>query len=295
MNLLRISSIAPLAILLTSCAAVPPTDYTLHQRSSELNLVLHQRALPVKVTNQQIEFRGVPSNDDRITTANMLYSDAAGVGGVGAQVAAHAASVRSAQDRKLKLLREQADMALKPLEGALEGLQISDLHQASVPGRFHISIEDEVLPDELVVWSYPIFFVTDSLDSISITNVISLRKTTDSRTLTLYQNLVEVVRDMQGLEAPLPEIGRDGLQKIIRDLYAESVVLALDDMAGQFPQAENVHESFRFYQGERLRVERGTGVEFNRNQTTVRNLRGWLIRYSTPHCDHCRGSVAGVD
>lgn len=278
-----------------SCAAAPPTDYTTYQRSTALTADIHQDELPVKVANHLIEFRGVASNDDRVNSLNMLYTDVGGAGGIGAQIVMHATSVRAAQTRKLEELRERADLALAPLRTDLESLKVDDLRLASVPGRFRLAMEGEDISYELLVRSYPIFFVSDNLESISITNVVSLHQSAASKAPALYQNLVEVIRDTKGLDDGLLEAGREGLQQIIRDLYTESMILALDDMAGEFTEEDTVTESFRFYQGERLRVERGSSVQLKCDEITIRNLRGWLIRYAAPPSDICHGNVAVAD
>lgn len=292
MSPLRFSSVVVLALLLMGCAATSPTDYTTYQRSTALTGDIQQDELPVKVTNPRIEFRGIALHDDRVNSLNLLYSDVGGAGGIGAQIVMHATSVRAARDRKLEELREKADLALAPLKADLEGLEIDELRLASVPGRFLVGAEGEDSSSEFFVRSYPIFFVSDNLESISITNVISLHQTAGSKTATLYQNLVEVILDAEDLAGGLENAGRDGLMAMIHKLYAESMILALDDVAEQLQEVDLTARNFRFHQGERLRVERGSKVEQGCKSTTIRNLRGWLIRYPASGNTTCSEQVA---
>lgn len=275
-------------LLGTGCANVQTDDYAVYRHAPEASTLVDEPVSVIFANPEGIEFRGNASHDDSVDSANVLYSGAAGAGGVAAQIALHATMVQGAQDRKLEKSREQASLVLEPVTEEVQALQSLDPATLSFPGRFSVRAwPGDTDIQSVYVETHPVFYVTENLESLSIKNVLILRKPGDPAEQPVYRNLVEVVSD-RPIEADTEkETGGEGLEAAVRDLYQTSVLIALDDMEGRLQAQDQQPETFRHDLDGELRLERGVAVEESCSEIVLRNLRGWLVSFPKP------GSEAG--
>ncbi|UZJ43678.1 hypothetical protein OOT55_13565 [Marinimicrobium sp. C6131] len=281
-------------LLAAGCATVEQDDYALYHHDVNASSGL-QGPVSVRFVNPLgIEFRGVSSSDDSVGSANVLYSGAAGAGGVAAQIAAHAVMVQDAQDRKLENERERANRALEPVSEEVEALQSLDPGALTMPGHFIVQSElKESDPLELYLETHPIFFVTENLENLSLKNVVVLRQPGRATEQPVYQNVVEIVSDAPITDYTEAHPGETGLEDAVKTLYQKSVLLALDDIRGQLQTNSRQPETFRHQVNGVLRLERGVTVQESCSDLVLRNLRGWIISLpQTEKPDSCVESFA---
>ncbi|WP_341939597.1 hypothetical protein [Marinimicrobium sp. C2-29] len=281
-------------LLGTGCASVQTDDYAVYRHAPEASTLADEPVSVIFANPEGIEFRGDASHDDSVDSANVLYSGAAGAGGVAAQIALHATMVQGAQDRKLEKSREQANLALEPVAEEVQELQSLDPATLSFPGRFSVRPwPGDADIQSVHVETHPVFYVTENLDSLSVKNVLVLRKPGDPPEQPIYRNLVEVVSDR--LIDPDSEKGTvgEGLEAAVRELYQTSVLIALDDMDGRLQAQDQQPETFRYDLDGELRLERGVMVRESCSDIVLRNLRGWLISFPKPDVEtECMDTLA---
>ncbi|WP_347329945.1 hypothetical protein [Marinimicrobium locisalis] len=271
------------SLLGVGCGTVQTDDYAVYRHAPEASTLVQEPVAVVFTNPEGIEFRGVASHDDSVESANILYSGAGGAGGVAAQIALHATMVQGAQDRKLEKLREQANQVLQPLSEEVEALQGMDLSTLSVDGKFSVKPRrSDIEVESTHIETYPIFYVTEDLSSLSVKNVLILRSPGDPQTPPVYQNLVEVVSDRSIGASTKKELLGKGLEVVLKELYQVSVLVALDDMKDRLQADNQQPETFRHDVGGDLRIERGVTVKESCSNVVVRNLRGWLISLPKP-------------
>lgn len=192
--------------------------------------------------------------------------------------------VQSAQNRKLEKDREQANLALAPVEDDVEALRKMPLQELSLTDQFIVQPSTgSARTSGFQLETYPIFFVTDNLEGLSLKNVVVLHELGSDLTAPIYQNVVEVVSPVSVNEYT-GELADEGeFKAAVKTLYQKSVLLALQDIKGNLGSTESTSRTFRHEVNGLLRLERGVAVKESCDEIVVRNLRGWLI--SLPQTD----------
>lgn len=274
-----------LLLLLTGCAAPQKDDYVAYVGAKK---VFKTNAAPLyaKFVYNQIDLRGDYDPDDAFAMNSIMYSGDAGVVGMLAQVAVHAAISNNAQDSRISAQQLEANKVLEPLSGVLTNLSTKQLQFTSE--QLIWLAEDQEYPAS-VLMSKPIFFLSQDARVLSLKHVISVESSlpksgSKKNKQKLYSNLIEVV------SAPLPaEDAMDywlannatALTVTMQALYIKSVELALADLKGELAQSDQA-ETFTVEISDKLRIERGNKITADCRQLVLRNLRGWIIALPAP-------------
>jgi len=224
--------------------------------------------------DKTLDFRGVYDSRNSVGQGSVMYAGDAGAGGLLAQVLIHAAISKNAQDAKLSRQQLEANEILAPMQPVLQGINQEILIHDDE--RYHFSNNSA----DIILESQPIFFMSQNMRSISLKHKIKAHQL--DATKALYENSIEVVSSAIEAEEPYELLrNHDGarLKEIAKDLYEYSLSLALADIAGEYQSEDAKQKSFRFYQGDKLRVERGVSVAQGQDKSVIRNLRGWLVAF----------------
>lgn len=272
-------------LMLTACASKPKQDdYLQHVAPSQSVL---QESQPVQVllnAATPLDVRGEYSADDSVNAGNVMYSGAAGIVGMMAQVATHAAISSNMQDSKLSEQQVAANRVLLPLEGVIKATTQQHLQQPSSS----VAYTDDATATQLLV-SRPIFYMSQDASTVSLRHMVTLQqqnKKGKGKPTVLYQNVIEVYAPSVSNEKSKAAIehwkdnkGALFLQTT-QSLYAKSMAIVLDDIRGKITSTGQ-QKTISFAYGKITRTERATLLSNDCHYTTVRNLRGWLMSIPT--------------
>lgn len=264
---------------LNACATKNLDDYTRYKANKKINNFLEgSLVINLDYTNS-IDFRGIYDANNSVGNIPIMYSGAAGIGGFFAQVMTHAAMSSSAQNSKLSAQQLEANKKLVPLQNILTDFkEISLIHK----NEHYVFLERGSEIDQIFIESNPIFYLSQDLSCITLKHKIQAFQPKSKKAF--YQNMIEVISAVLPIDNSytfLKENNGEQLKAITTKLYQESLSLAVSDLKGQYNTIGSTQKSFRFYQGGKLRIERGSNLYNGENKNIIRNLRGWIISY--PH------------
>lgn len=275
-------------LFVVGCAAPKKDDYIKHVQSAKAKQLLIS---PVRVylAQGQIDIRGEYDNNDAFEHSSVLYAGDAGMVGLLAQVAAHAALSNNAQNARLSTQQLQANKVLEPLSAVLSNLQSEQLFYPAV------ELHWQQLPDTSgpQIVSKPIFFLSQDARVLSLKHIVQVEPAggvvPGKKVNLLYSNLIEVmaapVLEEQAIEYWYANDGA-ALTAAIKALYQQSLELALSDIKGELDQAAQA-ETFKLDVLDKLRIERGNRITSACNQLVIRNLRGWILVAPAPTTEQC--------
>ena len=271
--------LAVIVVILCLCACSSPKldDYVKYKVSPQVHELINQKLIIELSDKSSVDFRGVYEPNAKVDSASILYSGDAGVAGVFAQIATHAAMNSSARSVKLSKQQIEANKVLEPFNHVLADFTQGELMHSNKEYSFNEKLDS---PQDIYLKSYPIFFVSQDLRTISLKQRILVFRANDKDPL--YQNLIEVVSPaIQGDNPHGLLLQEDGalLKKLTKNLYKESLSFVISDIYGEYKDVTSPQKSYRFYQGESLRVERGVRLESRSESMLIRNLRGWLVAF----------------
>ena len=268
-----------LLALLVGCAAPKKDDYVAYVSSNKAKQQL-SAPLNAMIIHDQIEIRGEYEAADAFTMNGPLYAGDAGLVGVLAQVAVHAAISNDAQNSRLSAQQQEANKVLEPLTEILSSLSAKQLHHANKNVLWLSTDEQYTGP---VLKSKPIFFLSQDARTLSLKHVVAvepeIKKSNSKKQQKLYANLIEVVAQPAPAEAAMEYwLNNNGaaLSATMQQLYRQSVSLALADIKGELIHTEKA-ETFKLEHQDTLRIERGNRIKGECNQLILRNLRGWIV------------------
>jgi hypothetical protein len=272
-------SIYLIVMILLGCAAPQKDDYITYIKKAPPSSLL-VTSFPVSLEGGQLDVRGEYDSDDAFDHNAIMYSGDAGLVGMLAQVATHAAISNNAQNARLSEQQLQSNKVLEPLSDILKTMTTELLHFNAEDISWEAEFSGSDAPPLI---SKPIFFMSQDARVLSLKHIVSLKSTDKvSRTKKaqlIYSNLIEVLAAPVDVEAPLEYwLSDDGQQfKIaIKSLYKQSLQLALSDIKGELQQ-QSTAETFKFQLQNKLRFERGNRLIVGCNQLVIRNLRGWIL------------------
>lgn len=277
---------AALLILLASCASAPSAKHFLHHTSDETladSALIQINANP----DQPVLFMGqLADGADSAAETSMLYpGNNAGV--FLAAVLTHAAVNKSAQNSKEARRQREADQVLAPFQQQISSLDHQTLVKNSLsklPSDWHekvtikgtaASVQDETW----IVESAPTFYLSADKRMLKLQHALIARSSTKPDDIA-YQNIIEVI-------SAAPEIDNtdlDGywqesatLTAISSSLYAHSLQLARQDMAGLLNTDSTPEKTYSYHFGARKMYKRARAALSDCKDATIRTLRGWLV------------------
>ena len=267
---------AILLALLAACAPQRSDVYIQHYTGGEVIPAVNDNVTVKLDFGKPIIVRGIAANNETANTTQILYSGDAGVVGFLAQIAAHSAVSSSMETGRLSEQQLKANKVLKPLHGIIGELTQQALVHASERYTF-ANIDQDIAG--LVLESYPVFYVSSDLKSITLKHLVKIYKNKDH---VIYQNEIQVTSHT--LKGHGPDNGlnlADGtlFESVLRKLYKSSLRLAMSDASGDYKAQNSKRKTYKYHQGGQLKVERGFEVARDQDLIIIRNLRGWLLEF----------------
>ncbi|WDE12863.1 hypothetical protein [Thalassomonas haliotis] len=226
-----------------------------------------------------VRVRGEYSPDDSGISGSMMYQGGAGMAGLLAQIATHAAINNSQRSNKLAQAQEQANKILLPLNDVIEQLSLPDLLDSNT-GEYQLA--DSLAPR--VVNSRPIFFVAPEFAYISVKNIVWLEQAGKARTRGKpsydYRNLIEVrsrLYDEAEQERLSSGKGVEFFKDELRNLFHESLILASREVKGRYKHNSDVMATYKLVSKQKNQYIRGKKIDLLHDKLVLKNLRSWLI------------------
>ena len=193
-------------------------------------------------------------------------------------VLTHALLVGSMKDKKKKEKQLAADTMLSPYQAVIENFHYDELLAGSI-SVFEADKNDDstisnfdIRQGDFVLETAPVFLMLPTEDALVIQNTVALYSNGNPEKL-LYRNSVEVVSDK-----PLENYKRskwlenDGekLKEVSTQLYAQSLKIVMDSIMNRHPRRKMPQQTFRYYEGQRKKIERG--------ELVVQDCRRFLMK-----------------
>lgn len=269
-----------LCLSLVACSGSrPKTDDYMTHVATNLKLAESQPLIVQLDVQQPLDVRGEYNPANGIEGGQMMYMGNAGIVGLFAQIATHAAVNSNLQDAKLSQQQQTANNVLRPLESALSTMTNQLLVHQSDRIQFNGSGAD-------VIQSKPIFFMSQDSKTLILRHLVTIElpaAKSSRKAATRYQNIIEVASTSNTEAKPseywTAEQGAT-FKQTATALYEKSLQIVWDDVQGKL--GKNVSDqtlSFQF--GSQVRTERGKLLQQDCNYALIRNLRGWLMAIPT--------------
>lgn len=230
-----------------------------------------------------IDVRGEYVNDDSINQPSMMYAGI-GVGGMLAQVFAHAAINSSLQANALSERQVMANMQVEPISRLVLETKFEDL--LGTYEDFYVPIDKA---DNKTIFLKPIYFVSQNLERLSLKMIVwSGKEKKGRKQVWAYQNLIEVnsrVLSKDEIATVTSGQGKELLDTLLLEMSELALSSVLSEVTGAIskrlldPSAKPATITVKT--GDVKEYIRGTIVERGCSYTLIRNLRNWLIHYPT--------------
>ena len=285
---MRSAIVAVFLVCIFGCGSVPKVDdYAQHVGlKSGFNGFENQLPIFKLVYNEPIDIRGKHSSDDSINANPILYQGGAGVLGLFAQIATHAAINNAARNKKVSKAQIAANRFLEPLAVKIAEINIGDLADFSSK---EYKIDSSLDSSGLVVNIRPIFFVAQDFEYITLKNIVSITKNfTKGSSLRKrkssngfhYQNLIEVYsrkysEDEKKSFTSLSESSFmiEELQRILH----QSLSLAAREIKGHYQNSTSKITTHTLKKNNSNLYIRGSQVDSLCQKIVIKNLRSWLV------------------
>ncbi|QDQ27898.1 hypothetical protein FNU76_16955 [Chitinimonas arctica] len=262
-------------------------------------------AVPVNLPKpvlQEMSWALVLPKDEPVQFGGRVNMDAAGVGqshilyptggagaaGFFAAILTHALVTDATKRAQKTKLQQEADVVLKPFADVLGGFQHSELMRLALAkttsgSQRRLASIDESAGKDWRVASVPAFFMTQDKRSLVLDNLVAVVPPgMDDKDA--YQVTVRVVSSAlsgDGLDEQWNGQGGERLKTESAALLAQSLDLALADIAGMMAKGSGTQKSVRYREGSSERIERGELLMENCGRSILRTLRGALMSVPT--------------
>ncbi|QDQ26053.1 hypothetical protein FNU76_06655 [Chitinimonas arctica] len=240
--------------------------------------------------DQLVQFGGRVNMDAAgVNQTQMLYpSGGAGAAGFFAAILTHALVTDATKRAQKTKLQQEADVVLKPFADVLGGFQHSELMRLALAkttsgSQRRLANIDEQAGKDWRVASAPAFFMTQDKRSLVLDNLVAVVPPGMGEK-DAYQVTVRVVSSAlsgDGLDEQWNGQGGERLKAESAAMLAQSLDLALADIAGMMAKGSGTQKSVRYLEGSSERVERGELLKENCGRSVLRTLRGALMSVPT--------------
>lgn len=153
---------------------------------------------------------------------------------------------------------------------------------------------------ERLVESTPVFSLTQDQSAIVLENIISIYYR--AAPTAVYQNIIKVVSQAKA-ETDLVNFWTANQGEKLKEestrLFADSLDIALNDMASDAAKDGNPQKTFRYLEGRAEKMERGQLVSERCGRAVIKTLRGGLMSIplrlgaaATPNVDQCGDALS---
>ncbi|HJV61576.1 MAG TPA: hypothetical protein VJ743_11565 [Albitalea sp.] len=235
--------------------------------------------------DEVVAYHGVVSFDSAGTAGGAFLYPAPGIAGLIAAVATHGVLVEAGKNSQKTRMQEEADKVLDPFKDVLAGFSNRDLIQRGMAqldgkGTRRLLEAGDVAASGWVIEAMPVFRMTQDQSALVLDNTIVVYAA-DAPSAVRYQNVVRVVSTPRTEAQPQTSWSAEqgkALKDESVDLFAHSLRLALQDIAGEADTAEASNQkTIRYVEGHAPKVERGHLIGETCGRAELRTLRGWIM------------------
>jgi hypothetical protein len=185
-------------------------------------------------------------------------------------------------------MQEAADKVLEPYKADLSDFDQGHLlrhglaQQALMGNHRHVEADGAVEAD-WIIESAPVFTLGQDQSVLVLDHAVAVRSRDEPQKV-LHQAVVKVVWNARDHAVPAEYWGAGQASKLKEAsalLFAHSLGLVLDHVVKQPLQDEAPQKTYRYPEGKRERMERGSLVSTHCNRIVIRTLRGWLMSIPT--------------
>ena len=295
-----------LFLLLSACNV--QRENTFIRNSTEKVTIHPGQVLHIKTDfHKDVVFQGQYNFDDiDLKTDPVLYpGDSAAV--FFAAIIAHAYTADAIKSGAMSQVQENANRVLMPYQRYLQkfendelvscvinnvnnqyDFQISKFQNKKVspgkssPGKSPLGKS----PSGWLLKSEPVFYMTQDQRELILKHVMYVYRMSAPEVV-VHKNIIEVSSARTDESRPLDFwVYKNKLPAISSELYAKSIKLFIDDMISpDGAHSNNPQKTFRYTQGGVKMFERGTLIENECGQTTMRTLRGWIKSFPSKNLE----------
>jgi hypothetical protein len=234
---------------------------------------------------EKVIYKGIPDTDKANGKGGqgMLYP-APNAAGFLAAVITHGIISQSAVAHEKNQLQEKADKVLEPYQPVINNfsykqLMEDGLKKVSFAGNKQLFAFQERSKD-WTINSVPIFYMTANQSAIIIENMIEIYPPNASKPQFSYTT--KIISPSYGNGSPSEYwLANEGerLKQVSINVFTDSLNIAMQAATGKL-NAENVsYKTFRYYEGDIERMERGQLISEDCRSITIKNLSGWIMSF----------------
>jgi len=255
---------------------------------------------------QKVMFRGAVSFDDAGVQGGQMLYPAPNAAGLLVAILTHGAVVESAKNSQRIKMQEEADKVLDAYKADLGDFDHGQLMQRGLAQQalmgHHRHVEAGGADEgEWIIESTPVFVLGQDQNALVLENTVVVRAREEPQKLR-REAVVKVVWNTHEQAEPSGYWGAGQaarLKEASALLFAHSLGLVLEHMVKQPSQADAPQKTYRYLEGKRERMERGSLVRAYCDRVVIKNLRGGLMSIpSQPAADpaappgHCSDVLA---
>lgn len=232
----------------------------------------------------KVVYKGVVSYDGAGTQGGAMMYPAPNVGGFLAAIITHGLIVETMKGHQKSKLQEDADLVLSPYKTILDSysnkeLMDAGLDKASIGDGKKLVAFSEKPGGERFIQSTPVFSMTQDQKAIILENVVSIH-ISDSPSVAPYQNVIKVISQVKETTDPVNYWTANEGEKLKAEsasLLAHSLEIAVSDAVNREAAENPRQKTFRYQEGQVLKMERAHLVSEKCSRRVIKNLRGWLM------------------
>lgn len=252
---------------------------------------------------EKVIYNGVASFDTAGDKSGSMVYPAPNAGGFLAAIITHGVIVGSIKNRQKEEMQREANKVLSPYEPILGNYSYRELMQdglvkTSMGSSKTLVDFSEKSGTGWFVESMPSFLMTQDQSAIILENTISIYAP-DAPSDAVYKNTIRVVSQPTNKEDLTGYWTADEgkkLKELSSNLLAQSLDIALEDVANTESKNNNPQKTFRYFEGNNQKIERGELMSETCERTVIKTLRGWLMsipkQKEAAAVDTCKQSVA---
>lgn len=277
---LKFSSLVLLALawMLVSCTSLPKNEFIDLTKSYDSTVTIKENWSLNKPDIDKVVFHGTVSDASGTAQPGSFLYPAPNAGGFIAAVITHGVVVDSIRNAEKSSKQKLADKVLDPFLPVLDNFSYTDL---MYDWREYLHSPDtgkgdkntkEIDRSKWTINSIPVFFVTQDLSGIVLDNLIRI---SDKDGKIIYQKYIKVVsRPMKNKDLIGYWLEDSGfrLKRTSVELFNESLNLVIQDLENK--TNDNKYVTFRYYEGSKLKMERGQLISRKCNRLSINTLRG---------------------
>lgn len=274
---MRILLLLTISLFLTACNSTPKRDDYTQYVNRQTDAIPQNNFTFTFETKGDFDIRGVYSQDSTIDGKPIMYSGAAGLAGMVAQIAAHAATSSAFQDSKLAQQQSEANNIVAEFIKLTEGFKNEEFIENYK--QFYVNS-----PEATTVFIKPIYFVNEKMNQVAVKAKVWIvdKKSKSRKDVYIYRNLISVTSKVITNEQRqvIFSGGSEQLRKHFSDLLGNLIELTQSELAFAFKNSNAQEASHIVQVNGKNKLIRGKVVAQDCQYTTIQNTRNWLLRYA---------------